>query len=972
MLADPIAHVVRWRWQTLVALVALSLAPYAAPLAAGQSTDGSIIGQVTDESKAALPGVTVTASSPALQVKQVTAVTDERGEYRLTPLSIGTYVVEYSLSGFKSVRQEGVRLTPGFTAKLDVTLSVGQLQETVTVSGAAPLVDVAATNTSTQLTREKLDLIPTTRESLTGLLQLVPGARPGLQSSGAGFQNFNTNAFGRAGQPWQAIDGVVTVNPRASQSGNMFDFTSFEEATVSTLGHDASVPNSGPNINTVIKSGSNQFHGGAFFAGTGSGLQSKAVLAGGRKTTTKDEVNAELGGRLVRDKLWFWAGVRSVRDNSELTEKTDCVKADGSACDNTTYQKYLTIKPTYQLNRTNRLISFFYVGRGRNRQVANLATWDSRRDHNFRPSAGKIEWQWIKGDSLVLSSNFGAWSAMSGSVCPDSPDRSLNREITNNDLSLCTGPATTDTVTRKISGLDPRTGERTQEGRVQNRTNISYYKPDWFHGNHEIKAGFDFFHAPQNRIVIGRGAAGNYQLSFQNGVANQIIFWNYPIHPDVDLRYMAGYLADSWTIGRNLTLNLGVRYGHDESFENPTCRGRADGDSGVPFPAECFSELRMPVYKGFAPRLRAAFDVSGDGRTVIKGGWGRYFAMRVSDQVGVAAKQVGASMTFRWRDLNGNRNYDTGEVNLNVNGPDFLSRLGGSALPTALQGGVVNPNETAPFEDEYSVQLERQFTSTLALRATGLHTRARNQLRYGNPLRPYGVYSIPISNLDPGPDNVLNTSDDTGKVITYFDYAAAYAGLAFQQVMFVNDDKANKEFTTMEFALSRRLADNWQFQASYTATKIHVPLVANAAELNSQDPNAEIFSADNTWEWQARASGSYLFPYGIHFSANFEHRSGIPYARTAVFRGGVRIPNLTLRVEPIGSRRLPNINILHIRAEKRLALPRGQNLSVGVNVFNATNAQTATAITATSGPSFGVVTGRLLPRYLEFQTQYRF
>ena len=960
------------QWLGVVALTLLSLGSPAVAATAAQSTDGSIVGQVTDESKSAMPGVTITASSTSLQVGKVSAVTDERGEYRLTPLPIGIYVVEYALSGFQVVRQEGVRLTPGFTAKLNVVLKLGQFEETVTVSGASPLVDVTATNTSTQLTRERLDLLPTIRESLTGLLQLVPGARPGLQASGAGFQNFNTNAFGRAGQPWQAIDGVVTVNPRASQSGNMFDFTSFEEATVSTLGHDASVPNSGPNINTVIKSGSNQFHGGAFFAGTGSSLQSKAVLAGGRKTTVKDEVNAELGGRLVRDKLWFWVGMRNVRENSELTEITDCVRPDGLVCDNVTYQKYLTIKPTYQINKTNRLITFFYVGRGRNRQVANLATWDSRRDHNFRPSAGKVEWQWIKGDSLVLTSNFGAWSAMSGSVCPDAPDRSLNREIANNDLALCTGPSTTDSVTRKISGLDPRTGERTQEGRVQNRTNISYYKPDWFHGNHEIKAGLDYFHAPQNRIVIGRGAAGNYQLVFQSGAANQIIFWNYPIHPDVDLVYTAGYVADSWTIGRNLTLNLGVRYGHDDAFENPTCRQRADGDSGVLFPAECFPELRLPVYKGLAPRLRAAYDLSGDGRTVIKGGWGRYLAMRVSDQVGVAAKQVGASMTFRWRDLNGNRDYNTGEVNLNVNGPDFLSRLGGSALPTALQGGVVNPNETAPFEDEYSLQLERQFTRTMALRITGLHTRARNQLRYGNPLRPYGVYNIPVSSLDPGADNVLNTPDDTGRTITFFDYPADYAGLAFQQVMFVNDSKANKQFTTMEVALSRSLSNNWQFQTSYTATKIHVPLVANAAELSSQDPNAEIFPADNTWEWQARASGSYLAPYGIHVSANFEHRSGVPYARTAVFRGGVRIPNLTLRVEPIGSLRLPNINILHMRAEKRLSLPNRQNLSIGVNVYNATNTQVATAITATSGPSFGVVTGRLLPRYLEFQTQYRF
>src|SRR5687767_2159827 len=130
--------------------------------AAGQSTqDASIIGQVTDQEKGVLPGVTVTATSPALQLPQLVVVTDDRGEYRLTPLPIGTYTVEYSLGGFQTVRREGVRLTAGFTARLDIVLGVGTLQETVTVSGVTPLVDVAATNTSTQLTRERLDAIPT-------------------------------------------------------------------------------------------------------------------------------------------------------------------------------------------------------------------------------------------------------------------------------------------------------------------------------------------------------------------------------------------------------------------------------------------------------------------------------------------------------------------------------------------------------------------------------------------------------------------------------------------------------------------------------------------------------------------------------------------------------------------------------------------------------------------------------------------
>src|SRR5712671_1627743 len=113
---------------------------------AGQAQqEASIIGQVTDTSGAILPGVTVTATSPALQVPQVTDVTNERGEYRLTPLPIGVYKVEYTLPGFQTVRREGLRLTAGFVAKVDELMKIGAVAETITVSGAAPVVDVTST-----------------------------------------------------------------------------------------------------------------------------------------------------------------------------------------------------------------------------------------------------------------------------------------------------------------------------------------------------------------------------------------------------------------------------------------------------------------------------------------------------------------------------------------------------------------------------------------------------------------------------------------------------------------------------------------------------------------------------------------------------------------------------------------------------------------------------------------------------------
>ena len=138
--------------------------------AAAQETPAGIIGRVTDASGGVLPGVSVTATSPSLQVPQVIDVTNEKGEFRLTPLPIGTYDVSYALSGFQTVRREGLRLTTGFVARVDAELKLGSLEETITVSGASPVVDATSTSSATEFTKETLELTPTGRSGLVSLL----------------------------------------------------------------------------------------------------------------------------------------------------------------------------------------------------------------------------------------------------------------------------------------------------------------------------------------------------------------------------------------------------------------------------------------------------------------------------------------------------------------------------------------------------------------------------------------------------------------------------------------------------------------------------------------------------------------------------------------------------------------------------------------------------------------------------------
>jgi Carboxypeptidase regulatory-like domain len=288
----------------------ISLGVIASQPAAGQSTAGaSIIGQVTDATGAVLPGVTVTATSPALQVPSVVTVTDERGEYRLTPLPIGIYAVTYELAGFQNLRREGVQLTVGFTAKIDQVMNPGGVAETITVSGASPLVDVTSTTTSTNVKLEALAILPTTRDGLKAFMGQVPGARTNLDVGSSGLTDGVVyRLYGQSGEPWQMLEGVMSSEPgRTGGGGGQMAFDSIEAARISTVGSHAEMPRRGILIDAIIKSGGNDFHGHAIVFGSDGRLESGNVdeslraqgVRGAPTLHNLTDISAGVGGRIV-------------------------------------------------------------------------------------------------------------------------------------------------------------------------------------------------------------------------------------------------------------------------------------------------------------------------------------------------------------------------------------------------------------------------------------------------------------------------------------------------------------------------------------------------------------------------------------------------------------------------------------------------------------------------------------------------
>jgi hypothetical protein len=393
--------------------------------------------------------------------------------------------------------------------------------------------------------------------------------------------------------------------------------------------------------------------------------------------------------------------------------------------------------------------------------------------------------------------------------------------------------------------------------------------------------------------------------------------------------------------------------------------------------------VQFKIWNPVSPRLHFAYDVTGNGKTLIRGGWGMYVHQRGIDELQMGNALADSVVTYTWHDNNGNKLFDPGEVNFNPNGPDFVARR--VEVGQALSGAVPNPNEKEPMTDEFSMSFERELIPNFAVRATGIYSREHNAYRVQNNKRPYNVYNIPVTARDPGPDGRLGTSDDPGTTVTYWEYPVAYQGAAFQEPMLINDKGSNGNYRSFEVAATKRMSNRWMMMASYSATKLHVPFVSNTAGLTdftggggltvilaTFDPNAEINSKMDLREWQGRLDGAYILPHDMLVSANFEHRSGAPYARTVSFTGGTQIPSQVVRVEPIGTRRLPNINLLHMRFEKSLRMARGQKVGLRVNVFNVTNINTEQSVTQLSGANFLRPAGVIPPRIVEFGVNYTF
>jgi hypothetical protein len=613
----------------------------------------SIVGVVKDASGGVLPGVTVEAASEALIEKVKTVTTDGQGLYRIIDLRPGTYVVTFTLAGFQTVRREGVVLTAEFTATVNTDLKVGELAETITVTGEAPLVDTTTAVHTQVLDRESIDVLPSGR-MIQSIGQLVPGVNLNLPDVGgarAMQQTYMSTHGMTAANNTVMVDGM-TING-LQLDGAVQAYTNeamSQEMSYQTSGINADTSAGGVRLNLIPREGGNRFSGDFRYSyrpndWQSSNLTARHVAAGLQAGNAIDRIidlTFSQGGPIKRDKLWFFF---TGRYNTVNTYIANTFFDDGSQGIDDQFIKQGLVRMTWQMTPRNKLSAYFdEIDKYRGHDMQSLEDPEEAALQWFSPAYHTAQVKWTSTVSSRVLFEAG-WSS--------------NLEYYTNSYRPGVGkarftPEWYASASRTDTGLGGRktaaTAENTQSPERQNlQASMSYVT-----GSHNFKFGVqyqwgDFMHSVDANADLTQQYQGT-ATSGRFNVPNSVVIRNTPLVYGERLNRDLGiYAQDSWKL-RQLTINAGIRW------ENVVAQVLAGvSPAGRFVPERRFEEIKnLPNWKDWAPRFSMVYDLTGDGRTAIKYSLNRYNQARTT---GIAASYnplVSATATLPWRDVNGN------------------------------------------------------------------------------------------------------------------------------------------------------------------------------------------------------------------------------------------------------------------------------------------------------------------------------
>ncbi len=949
---------VLWRASLFILACLFFVGVFAAPLSAQQGS-GVITGRTSDTSGAVIPGVTVTLSSPAVMGTRE-AITDERGGYRIDLLPVGTYSLKFELPGFATLIRDGIQITGGFTATINVTLEVSTQAETITVTGSSPVVDTSTATVAVNLSTQMLTDLPTGRDYRAHLL-MAPGVMARKFDVGGSQVGTSTGfrTYGTDGQNYDLLDGVIT-------SGYYGDFGSIQEVQVVAASKGAEVPNAGAYVNSIVKSGSNNFHGGgeAYWETPklqGRNLTDRLKSLGVTETNRIDRLtdfNVEVGGPVRKDRLWWYT---SLRDNhigvtSPGFKKGECTEVKG--CRGKPIGTYTAINPSNEdevfFTRLSNATMKVNYQLNVNNQFNYLGNWSEKHQPyrgGFGPNAG-----FFNSDSAVRQTyptwlHKGQWTSTLTSRI--TLDNSINwffnhwpyyrrvDEISRRDLD-------TQLVRGGFSGESPgftsgslvNTNERK---RLQYLVSVSMLTDRFIVGSHNTKVGYSWqsYRSPFHE----EGTIGHIILYYRDGfrTPNFIETLDTPFDTETGMRNFAFYINDSWKMNSKLTVNLGFRMDRSKPYY-PQQEKTGEG----PFQARLVVPRRdLKPLNGPVPRVSATYDVFGNGKTALKASFGRYVYPEVIDVAQDINPMTMTVSRYAW----------DGTLPFNPAGRTPLQVTGG-------RDRDIDPSYEFPHTDEYTAGLDQELMTDLSLRVNVVRKFDQNARQLFNIAIPFSAYNIPVNGVDQGRDGVLGTSDD--KQIALFSLDPSYLGK--RKDLLKNNPALDNANTVLDITVVKRASNRWTmlWGWDYLRRKTWVSAIP-------EDPNNLMYNrGENFNTWHVKTMGTYDAPYGIKVSGMFRAAKGDPYGRrwnSPRLNQGV----VNLMVEPIGTHFMDTIKIVDFRLEKTFQLSESfGSISAMFDLFNVLNNASVTGVNDLTGTAFGRPTRTLEPRIARMAVKYQF
>lgn len=930
------ARVLVW----FVALAGLGLPMYA------QENSGDIYGHAVDEQGAGLAGATATLRGDRAPRSTVTGA---NGDFRFLRVPPGKYKVTVTLQGFATLEFENVIVTLGKSTQIDATMKLAKVQETVSVTSTTPLIDTRKVQTSVTFTREELTQVPTSRD-IYSLMQQVPGIQldtvnvGGNASGSVGGPDFTSKGTGNV---TYLVDGAtVTDNSYGQFNGgqgrqnggtNMyFDFETFDQVEVSTGGSLLDLQTPGVTINIVTKRGTNELKGSARYLYASSRWQAsnipqEAVAQGFQTNSTRfiREYGADIGGPIIKDKVWFWGAVS--RQDIALNDVGD--NPDGSPFTSHFRLEPWTAKVNAQTSTANTLSLYFQRSDREESGIpptfADLHPPESRVNLSIPTNFYKLEDNHIFSPDLVAN----AFVSYQDPKYKSTPVGPLTAQ--EDYYSACPNYTCPEYHNSWLYYI-------TKNPQYQGNVNVSKFF-NTGKVNHELKASFNY----RRQINDSASAWPGDQIFGSEFSTYAVAAITRGVRAIYKTEYYTGTLGDTLTAG-NLTVNAGVRYDYQRGKNLPSSAAanpaypdllpavQFNGNNGYPF-----------QFTNWEPRVSATYALGKEHGTLLRGSYARY-----ADQLGFITFQMNglpivSGLYYYWNDTNGNHHVDPGEIDFNT-GSLYPYNVDPSTAPNPAN--AVSPNFRSPTTDELTFGVDQQITTDFALSATYTYRHVKD-LQYRLPI------GADATTWALG-GNATGTATATNGFTLNFDVPFYHLTLASAPTgdLFLNRPGATQSYNGVELSAVKRLSNRWMLRASvgWNDWKQSIPPEAVLEPNNrwsrggqNQDGGLVVgYSGKSyTWinaRWQFNVSGLYQLPLGINLGANLFGREGYPqsyYIRSASRAADINGTRYTNLIGSIAQYRLDNVYEFDLRLEKAFQLA-GVSLTPTLELFNVTNNNT--------------------------------